>query len=1367
MLNRFKLLFVVIFLILFCFVSSVFADVPQREYFKYNFVKNLLYLNNSISQLLIGGTATTTNAKLEVQGGLAFDNATGTGRLIVSSASSTEYCLSGNCFSAWTDIKNNPFNQWLDSTSSVAFATTTLSGLLTVNNTSTRNIAAHCSDETYDNQGDCETNGGTWHPAADNDFITNAESGGYNFFSPSEKNISTGVYGYATSTDYTSGGETISAGVFGLSSGYGVIGAGGSVGGLFYSPYQAIYAIGESTFIGAAHFYTNQFNLGEEGNPLLSISATSIGVGQYSAPSEFLGVQPSVDAGEIATARFKTWNNTDQLFLDSTGRVGVATTTPGGYYGEKLTVVGDSYFQGNATTTGHLAVLGGNSDQWNTAYSWGNWSTGIWASSTLSVILSNAQTAFSWGNHALAGYLTQAIADLLYQPIGNYLNKDTDHYVETETDPIFMAASTSLPYIAVETDPIWTAASSSYLKVADWESTTTDSLAEGLTNLYYSDTRVGTYINSSTTIQDYFSKAYTAIQTESDPISLHLSDWFATTTWAGGNNLLVNGNVTSTGYIAGGSGSKFGSNGVYTTFDNYDFFGEGSLILPRTSFQNTNSIGFPTNFGMIDKGFGLIDTSGVDQPLIALASADFNTTGLISYATTTGEIVMIPNSNAPTSTYLTISNQDILGGTYPTITAYDENAEVSTVMVRKNLIISSDGNPFLAFYNELTGAYNIFTIDENGLLAFNGLSALRTSTSTGGLKEAITASGSILGVVPQGSKVCTVYKDGVSTGLFASRYVGATCGYANATGASWYGGLTLEVYDFTTTPTSTTAMKLTSTSTTSYFDFISQQDLEVWGSSTTTNSSYLGTSAGLNGVYITNWSDIVSSYGWSTSSEQYFWNNTSTWWAYDSNWARNYNATSTFGGNLRIDGNVTTTGSFEISSGIILKDNNSILQATTTNLFIGNNSGKNIAWADTNTFIGYNVGSNSSSTNYYSQNTFLGYQAGQYATSTKRELQILRNVFIGDNAGQYSSANSSSANAQNVFIGSSAGQFAKTGSSILIGLSAGSNSSGDNTIVIGTNSGINISGTSNICVGNNTCIGYMTGINNSIFGSAAGAHITSGSRNTCYGRGSCASLTEGKDNLMSGIAAGDMITTGDNNVFLGANVGVKETGNVSNRLMIDSFQSYSASDDRTLIWGDFSQNWLTFNATKASTTGDFYVAGKVGIGTTTPKYAMTVASSTDWLYLTQGIYGLKFSFDETGTFGLPMISGLASSTAVVGGNLSGVTIEDNLIVAADEEDETSSIVLASKSFSSVAQLFFDFNQEILAFLGAKSYAFQSYDESEFFAYFDAYNKEVGFTGTTTIGMSGRKGVLRMRDSDDNGWSCFTSLNGTLSGYICD
>lgn len=51
------------------------------------------------------------------------------------------------------------------------------------------------------------------------------------------------------------------------------------------------------------------------------------------------------------------------------------STTKGIYINASSTIAGDFRADGNSTTTGHIAALGGNSDQWNTAFSWGDHST--------------------------------------------------------------------------------------------------------------------------------------------------------------------------------------------------------------------------------------------------------------------------------------------------------------------------------------------------------------------------------------------------------------------------------------------------------------------------------------------------------------------------------------------------------------------------------------------------------------------------------------------------------------------------------------------------------------------------------------------------------------------------------------------------------------------------------------------------------------------------------------------------------------------------------------------------------------------------------------------------------------------------------
>ena len=114
----------------------------------------------------------------------------------------------------------------------------------------------------------------------------------------------------------------------------------------------------------------------------------------------------------------------------TTGYMSVGTSNNGNfnYTAGDLNVDNDLLVFGSATTSGHLAALGGNSDQWNEAY--------------------------SWGDHS----------------IQNYLDKDTDTYVETESDPVWIA------------DPIYTDHRFATLNASSTlmtSATTTDSLSVG------------------------------------------------------------------------------------------------------------------------------------------------------------------------------------------------------------------------------------------------------------------------------------------------------------------------------------------------------------------------------------------------------------------------------------------------------------------------------------------------------------------------------------------------------------------------------------------------------------------------------------------------------------------------------------------------------------------------------------------------------------------------------------------------------------------------------------------------------------------------------------------------------------------------
>ena len=91
-------------------------------------------------------------------------------------------------------------------------------------------------------------------------------------------------------------------------------------------------------------------------------------------------------------------------------------------------------------------------------------------------------TAYSWGNHASAGYLTTASA------ASTYLTQAT-------------AASTYLTTASAASTYLTTAnAASTYLTLSAWSATTTDALQEGSNHKYYTDARVASYINGSTTL---------------------------------------------------------------------------------------------------------------------------------------------------------------------------------------------------------------------------------------------------------------------------------------------------------------------------------------------------------------------------------------------------------------------------------------------------------------------------------------------------------------------------------------------------------------------------------------------------------------------------------------------------------------------------------------------------------------------------------------------------------------------------------------------------------------------------------------------------------------------------------------------------
>lgn len=131
-----------------------------------------------------------------------------------------------------------------------------------------------------------------------------------------------------------------------------------------------------------------------------------------------------------------------------------------------------------------------------------------------------------------------------------------------------------------------------------------------------------------------------------------------------------------------------------------------------------------------------------------------------------------------------------------------------------------------------------------------------------------------------------------------------------------------------------------------------------------------------------------------------------------------------------------------------------------------------------------------------------------------------------------------------------------------------------------------------------------TGASNTFIGGASGAHCTTGNNNTALGFWSGLNLN-GENNLYLGAFAGQENMTGSNNTILGTYAGF-DNSNYSGNILIGYSAGYFESASNKLyientdsstpiIWGDFAQDQLKFNA-------------KVGIGYGFGNYPTTTGS---------------------------------------------------------------------------------------------------------------------------------------------------------------
>jgi hypothetical protein len=464
-------------------VRGVFAENILQDNFIINRITKLIRLSTYFNQFLIGNTATSTDYVLEVHDDIWADD----------SMRANQFCINTttpDCITAWPSgaTAAYPINQWLDTTNTPTFvgvnaSSTNVDSLVIYNGITLGGV--------YRN---------TW---------------------PAASGSSAGSW-WATSSNNLIGYPDL-AGDYSI-----VIGAAATTS-------EVKFEVNGSAKIG-----TNLI----VGTELLAPAARLTVLNSTTTNIDNLTVYSSVSLPDNSI--------TDAMVAD--------TITASNY----LSLV--NWF---ATTThaniASLPSLSITESQISDLSHYTDADTGnyIDASSTIQTYFSYANLAHGWGDHSLAGYLLQAdwestTTDALAEGSNNL------YYTDARVGDYIDASTTIQTYFSnVATAYSWGDHSTAgYFLLSDWFSTTTHANISSLPSLsitesqisdlsHYTDADTGDYIDASTTIQTYFSNAATAYSWGNHATAgylsylvasstyLALSDWYATTTWAGGGSLYV------------------------------------------------------------------------------------------------------------------------------------------------------------------------------------------------------------------------------------------------------------------------------------------------------------------------------------------------------------------------------------------------------------------------------------------------------------------------------------------------------------------------------------------------------------------------------------------------------------------------------------------------------------------------------------------------------------------------------------------------------------------------------------------------------------------------------------------------------------